>query len=457
MRGWGIASRIVKVFPKLDQSLYFSAMGQLRSHGYVRWIVLALVLLAGAGAAYWGWRAMRPVVTVTDLAQRRVVQAFYATGTVSPEREYPIRTSTAGLLVDVLVDKGDAVKKGQALARVSDPDLDMKVKQAQAELAEKQTRADAKLSPVLREFDAKTKFSKELVDIADREQQRIRNLLEKDAATQSDLDKALDRLKAVSMELAWWQAQRDTKLLEVQKEVDVAKAAVEAARENVSRQTLISPIDGVVLDRPISAGTRLALNDRVMRIADVRPDKLVMRAQVDEEDITKVRVDITDPQVVEMSLYAFSPRPGERQVEQRVFEGHVLRKYDEADPDRRTFEVDVSLPPDEMRFQPGMTGELAFIMQSKKQAAVVPAQAVQGNSVFVVRDHRVTRLDDVKFGVAGIERVEIVSGLSPNDRIIVSPVADLKLGQGVREAYLDPDTAAGLNKPRAKEIFRGGF
>jgi RND family efflux transporter MFP subunit len=409
------------------------------------------------GGAFWVWRAMRPVVTVTDLAERRVVQAFYATGTVSPEREYPIRTSTAGLLVEVLVDKGDAVKKGQALARVSDPDLGMKVKQAEAELAEKEARADPKTSPVLREFDAKTKFSKELVEIADREQQRVRNLLETNASTQSDLDKALDRLKVVAMELAWWQAQRETKLLELQKDADVARAAVEAAKENANRQTLICPIDGVVLDRPISAGTRLALNDQIMRVADVRPDRLVMRAQVDEEDITKVRIDPKDPQPVEMSLYAFSPRPGERQVEQRVFEGQVLRKYDQADPDRRTFEVDVSLPPGETRFQPGMTGELAFIMTSKRQAAVVPAQAVQGNSLFVLRDHRVTRLDDVKFGVSGIERVEIVSGLSPNDRIIVSPVANLKLGQRVRETYIDPDTAAGLNKPKAKEIFRGGF
>ena len=433
------------------------AVKRRRAQGYVRWIVLAAVLVAAVGAAFVAFAAMRPTVTVTEPAERRVVQAFYATGTVSPEREFPIRTPTAGLLADVFVDKGDAVKRGQPLAFVSDPDLEAAVKQAEAELAEKRARADAKTSPVIQEFDSKVRFTKEMVEIADREQRRLRGLIETNAASQTDVDRAVDRLKLVSMEMATWQAQREAKVLELQKEVDVAQAMLDAAKENARRQTLVSPVDGVVLDRPVSQGTRLAVNDHVMRVADVRPGKLVMRAAVDEEDIVKVRVDRDDPQLVQMSLYAFSPRPGEREVEQRVFEGRVLRKYDQADPDRRTFEVDVSLPETEARFQPGMTGELAFIMQAKERATVVPSQAVQDGGLFVVRERRLARVDDVRLGVSGVERVEVVSGLRPGERVVISPVAELAPGQWVRETYMDPDAAAGLNKPKEKEIFRGGF
>ena len=428
-----------------------------RARGYVGWIVLAAVVVAACVGAYAAVAAMRPVVTVTEPAERRVVQAFYATGTVSPEREYPIRTPTAGLLAEVFVDKGDAVTRGQRLAFVSDPDLESKVKQAEAEVAEKRARADAATSPVVREFDSKIRFTKEMVEIADREQRRLRGLIETNAASQTDVDRALDRLKLVSMEMATYQSQREAKLLELRRDVDVALANLEAAKENARRQTLVSPVDGVVLDRPVSRGTRLAVNDHVMRVADVRPGKLVMRAAVDEEDITKVRVDPKDPQLVQMSLYAFSPRPGEREVEQRVFEGRVLRKYDQADPDRRTFEVDVSLPEGEARFQPGMTGELAFVMRAKERATVVPSQAVQDGGLYVVRDRRLARVDDVRLGVSGVERVEVVSGLRPGERVVISPVAELKLGQWVRETYMDPDAAAGLNKPKEKEIFRGGF
>ena len=428
-----------------------------QAQSLIRWVVLAVIILGAAALGYFIFALLRPVVTVTEVANRRVVQAFYATGAVAPEREYPIRTSTAGLLAEVFVDKGDSVKQGQPLALVSDPDLESKVKQAEAEVAERAARADAKTSPVLREFDGKLRFTKDMVDIADREQQRQRGLLENRASSQVDLDRALDRFKMVSMEYGNWQSQREAKLLELQKDLEVAKASLEAAKENAKRQTVVSPIDGVVLDRPISKGTRLAINDHIMRVADVRPEKLVMRAQVDEEDITKVRVDKDDPQIVQMSLYAFSPRPGERQVEQRVFEGRVLKKYDQADPDRRTFEVDVALPANETRFQPGMTGELDFIIQSKENAVVVPAQAVQSGALYVVREQRLQRIDDTQIGVSGVERVEVLSGLEIGDRVVISPVADLKKGQWVRESYLDPDAAAGLNKPKAKEIFRGGF
>src|SRR5688572_1585005 len=247
--GNNIKLHIVKLFSMSDRPYSLFTVKTPRTRGYVRWILLALVALVVVGAGLFVFSVLRPTLTVTEVTDRRVVQAFYASGTVSPEREYPIRTPTDGLLAEVFVDKGDAVKRGQPLAFVSDPDLEAKVKQAQADLVEKQARADAEKSPVLREFDEKIRFTKEMIDIADREQRRLRGLIESSAATQVDLDRALDRLKLISMEHASWRAQRDTKLLELQREVDVAQALVEAAKENAKRQTLLSPIDGVVLDR----------------------------------------------------------------------------------------------------------------------------------------------------------------------------------------------------------------
>src|SRR5205807_2030871 len=122
------------------------------------------------------------------------------------------------------------------------------------------------------------------------------------------------------------------------------------AEWNLDQQTLRAPVDGVVLDRPVALGTRVAVNDHVLSTADVRPENMVMRAQVDEEDITQVRVGPEHPQVVKMSLYAFP---------NQSFEGTVTKVYDKADPDRRTFEVDVTLNAPHPKMAPGMTGELA--------------------------------------------------------------------------------------------------
>ena len=419
-----------------------------RAQGLVRWVVLAAVVLGAAVGSYALFTRMRPVVTVTEVVEGPVVQAFYATGTVAPEREYPLKSNIAGVVTRVMVDKGDRVTKGQPLAVVTDPELLFKAKQAEAELQEKQRRADEKTSPVLREFDERSKLTDEMLELARRDQVRFGRVAEKDAGAQGELERAVDRVKVLAREIASLQAQREIKRLELQKELEVARAAVQIADWNLEQQTLKSPIDGVVLDRPVTVGTRLAVNDHVMQVADVSQENLVMRAQVDEEDVARVRDDPQSPQAVVMTLYSF---PG------LVFHGTVQKVYDKADAERRTFEVDVKLPKLEVaRFQAGMTGELAFVTDSKDKALVIPSQAVQAGKVYVVNDHRLGAAD-ATIGVRGIERTEVASGLKPGDRVVISPIGELRDGQFVRTAYMDPAAAAGLNKPKEKEIFRGGF
>src|SRR5690349_20183697 len=95
-----------------------------RAHGVVRWIITIASLVALGGAAAWGiYQYVRPIVTVTEVVEGPVVQAFYSTGTIEPEREYPIKSNTAGIITEVRVDKGDRVTRGQNLAIVTDPAL----------------------------------------------------------------------------------------------------------------------------------------------------------------------------------------------------------------------------------------------------------------------------------------------------------------------------------------------
>ena len=225
--------------------------------------------------------------------------------------------------------------------------------------------------------------------------------------------------------------------------LEVAESAHRIAMWNLDQQVLKSPVDGVVLDRPASPGTHLNVNDHVMQVADVRPANLVMRAAVDEEDMTHVR----PGQEVRMSLYSFPDR---------VFTGRVARIYDKADPERRTFEVDVAPEQPNERMSAGMTGELAFVIDAHDSAAVVPSQALQGRKLYAVRDGKLTAVE-ARIGLTSVERVEVVEGLSVGDRVVISPVAGLHEGQRVRTAFMDPTAAAGLNKPKPKELFRGGF
>lgn len=389
--------------------------------------------LIGAGGAFVVFRALRPGVTVTEAVEGPVVQAFYSTGTIQPVREHPIRANVAGVLTQVLVDKGDRVSKGQPLAIVNEPALQYALDKAQAELKEKQARADAGRSPVLLEYERRIEAMTSMLSIAEREQERQTKALEARAGSQADLDRALDRVKLLTMDIAALQAQRDAKRLELAREVEVAQSAVDTAEWNLDQQTLRSPIDATILDRPTAQGTRVAVNDVVMRLADVRPASLVMRAAVDEEDI----VHVTVGQTVRLTLYSF---PGD------VFSGKVSRIYDQADADRRTFEVDVLFESPQDRFAPGMTGELAFILGERERAVVVPSQAVQDGAVWTVTSQGAAARNSVEVGLRSVERTEILRGIRAGDTVILSPVAGLSPGQHVRMSRVDPATAAGLNK-----------
>src|SRR5512143_1076361 len=88
--------------------------------------VVVMIAAALAIVVVGGWGIMRlasPMVVITEAVDGPVVQAFYSTGTIQPEREFPIKANVAGIITEVKVDKGDRVKAGQALAVVSAPDL----------------------------------------------------------------------------------------------------------------------------------------------------------------------------------------------------------------------------------------------------------------------------------------------------------------------------------------------
>jgi multidrug efflux pump subunit AcrA (membrane-fusion protein) len=96
------------------------SMKTRRAQSPARWVlIVATVTAALAGGAWLALNYARPLVSVSEAVEAPVVQAFYSTGTVQPVREYPIKSNVAGIITEVRVDKGDRVKKGDALAMVA--------------------------------------------------------------------------------------------------------------------------------------------------------------------------------------------------------------------------------------------------------------------------------------------------------------------------------------------------
>ena len=403
---------------------------------------MAAAGVCAAGAAGVGaYLLSRPAVTVTRLVEGKMIEAFYATGTVRPHLEYPIHSSVAGILQQVLVRQGSTVTRGQELADVIDPQLQYQADKAQADLKTRRDFADPEKSPILHEFDQRILAAEQMLDVASQQEERFAALAQRNAASANDRDQAFEHMKKFWADLESLKDQRRAKVRELQEDVEVAEAADRAARENLRRQKLLSPIDGVVLDEPMARDTRVEVNGHIMQVADVRVQNLVVRAAVDEEKIARVRLG----QKVTMTLYSF-PKSS--------FDGTVSDIYPKADPNRRTFEVDVSFLNPDPNLRAGMTGELAFIDRTADRALLVPAQAVQNNSIWAVQGGHLTRTA-AQVGLRSIEHAQVTAGLKIGDQVVISPIGALHEGQAVRVgSVMDPQAAADLNKPREVQLFK---
>jgi RND family efflux transporter MFP subunit len=334
--------------------------------------LLLLLLLAG-GAAAFAWLHWRPVYVQVEHPHRGLaIDAVYATGTVEPTIAVPIAPRVAGRIVQLAVDEGTRVRRGQLLARLEDANLRQASEQleAQARLAQ-QTLA------------------------------RARMLLQKGLGSVADRDKALADSQA-------------------------ADAALARSREELAFMTLSAPAAGLIIRRDGEIGQYIAVNQPIFHMQVDGPAPLRITAEVDEEDIAQVAVG----QAVLIHADAFADK---------VFDGRVTEITPAGDATTRSFRVRIGLP-DDTPLRVGMTTDANIIISRHADALLVPATALVGGSVWVVRNGRLTK-QAVRTGLRGAGGVEVLDGLGPKDAVVRLPVDGYREGQRARIA--PPAPAAG--------------
>jgi RND family efflux transporter MFP subunit len=223
------------------------------------WMLLPLFAVAGGGS--WAWLRGRPlVVEVVHPHRGPAVLAVYATGVVEPTIDVPIAPRVAGKLIELRVDEGARVRKGQVLARLEDSNLQHGIEQ----------------------LDAQELYAKQALD-------RQEGILARGLGARADRDRAF----------AEWRA---------------ARAATDKAREEQGFMVLRSPADGTVIRRDGEVGQFIAVNQVVFHVA--ASDSLRISADVDEEDIplvvrgqrVLVRADAFPQKVFEGRVLEVTPR-----------------------------------------------------------------------------------------------------------------------------------------------------
>lgn len=179
---------------------------------------------------------------------------------------------------------------------------------------------------------------------------------------------------------------------------------------------LKAPVDGRIIRRDGEVGDFIPVNQPVFFLskADVPPR---IEADVDEEDVAVVQTG----QKVLIKADAFADR---------MFEGRVAEITPKGEPVARSYRVRVKLPAD-TPLMIGMTAETNIIVAERQNTLLVPSTALSSNSIWLVRNGRLVK-QPVKVGAKGLDRTEILTGLTDHDQIVVQPRDSLRPGDKVQ-------------------------
>jgi membrane fusion protein, multidrug efflux system len=203
-------------------------------------------------------------------------------------------------------------------------------------------------------------------------------------------------------------------------EWEAASASVRAAEAQASYLRLVAPADGRIIKRDGEVGQMIPANQPVFWLSCCAP--LRISAEVDEEDIALVQPG--KPVLIRADAF-----PG------KTFNGKVQSITPKGDPVARSYRVRIEFA-EETPLLIGMTAETNIIVREDKGALLVPAGALDGDTVWRVEDGNLKKVP-VMAGARGEKQAAIVSGISEQDRIVVRADARLKEGESVRTRLVD--------------------
>src|SRR5271168_1920450 len=370
-------------------------------------IVVLLVVVFGLLARSSSERTLEKEAAVAAISSVNVI--YPAPSTLSSEialpgntqafTDTPIYSRTSGYLKSWYFDIGAHVRKGQLMAQIETPELDQQLQVAQADL----------------------KSSQANLDLANTTSGRYQNLLKTNSVSKQETDVAMSDATA-------------------------KKAAVDASMANVRRleqlqsfEKVYAPFDGIVTARNTDIGRLISAGQ------NTTPQELFHLAA-----IGKIRVYVSVPEAYSAAIkdgskanLTLDEYPG------RAFEGTIARNSNAIDQSTRTLNVEVDVENPKAELLPGAYVFVHFKVPEHAASLMIPSNTLlfrsEGLRVGVVRDGRV-QLVPVQIGKDEGANVEIASGLTASDAVILNPSDSLASVQKVQIASHVDESAPQMQK-----------
>ena len=315
-------------------------------------------------------------VSTEKTTKRTIIESVNASGKIYPEVEVRISPDISGEVVELNVEEGDSVKRGQVLARIF---ADIYALQRD----EAASRVNQSVATVANS-EAGLEALKANLDMARQTYERNKKLYD---------DKVISKAELENFETTYRSAQANYNagaqtIKSLQAGVQTAQTGLSSANKNLGRTTLIAPMDGVVSSLGVKKGERVAGNSfnigtEMMRVADM--SVLEVRVDVGENDVVKMNVG--DSADVEVDAYNNRKFKGVvTQIASSVKGGGGVQAM--ASTDVTQYEVRIRLDkssyqdlidperPKKFPFRPGMNASADIKTKRHENVLAVPINAV---------------------------------------------------------------------------------
>ncbi len=295
-------------------------------------------------------------VTVVKVKTSNITSNFKYSGTIEASQTIPLSFQSTGIVETVLIDAGDVVKKGQLLATT-----DSKNAQNFADIAR-----------------AKYEQAKDAYD-------RLKSVYDKGS---------LSEIKWVEMETG----------------LDQAKASLEMSKDNLDKCNLYAPCNGIVGKRNIEPG--MSSITLLAPIELIEMHEVYVKISVPENEISKLQ----KGQLANFNVSA---------LDNKNFSGKITNLSPVADAISRTYKVKILVKNQSLELKPGMVCDVNLNKNKEQEIMSIPYSAVSKDSngktfVFTVSpDKKSVKKQDVVLGNYCDSGIEVISGLNPNQIIVV--------------------------------------
>ena len=388
-----------------------ATMRPLGTRGGFSWIwpLLVLALMGGGGWAYWFLHKQddAPQYQTTAAKRMDIISRVTATGQLSAVVNVQVGSQISGNIKELLADFNTPVKAGQVVAKLDPASFEANVHQAEGDLATAQAA----------------------IELAALTAKRSGELLEKRLVAQAENDKALADLH------------------QAEAAVKVRQAVLERAQIDLTRCTILAPVDGVVISRNVDVGQTVAAAMTAPVLFTIAGDltKMHIEANVSEADIGGVR----EGQEATFLVDAFPDR---------TFHGKIVQvRYAPITVDNVvTYVTVIEVDNPKLELRPGMTANVSIVIAEKKDALAVPNAALRfkppqepggetrkaggppakapadiaGAKKTLTLKRKVYRLEgdslkpiEVTAGVSDGINTEILSGLNDDEKVVTSVIS----------------------------------